>query len=72
MKFDSIFEPHVVLRFFVTNKSFCAIGIPDKARSEDLLSRAFAFSIAFSLFKVINAFNLSYFSTKLKVSSISS
>ena len=29
-KFESIFEPQVVLRPFVQNKSFCAIGIPVK------------------------------------------
>ena len=56
MKFESILDPHVVLNPFVTNKSFCAIGIPDKLRSEVLLSRFLAFLSAFSSFNVMNAF----------------
>ena len=31
MKFESIFEPHVVLRSFVQKRSFCAIGMPARA-----------------------------------------
>ena len=56
IKFESIFDPQVVLRFFVTKRSFWAIGMPDKLKSDALLSKTFALLRALSLLSVIKAF----------------
>ena len=71
-KLDNILEPHVVLRSLVQNKSFWAIGIPDKVDSTLLLSSEIAFSIAESLLRVMNAFRSMLDSINEKVSLISS
>ena len=63
-----IFEPHVVRRPFVQNKSFCAIGIPASDSSEGLLSKYSAFFIEFSSFKVIKAFKPLLSSIRLNTS----
>ena len=56
MKLFNIFEPQVVLRPSVQKRSFCAIGMPARGKSEGLLSSSSAFFIEFSSFKVMKAF----------------
>ena len=72
MKFESIFEPQVVLKSLVTKRSFWATGIPDKLNSEGFLSNSLALIKAFSLSNVIKAFKCLLFSTRLKVSIVNS
>jgi hypothetical protein len=72
IKFDNMFDPHVVLRSCVQKRSFWAIGIPANEPEMGVLSKLFAFLRDSSSLRDINAFNAELFLMLKKVSCISS